>query len=240
MPLAIPANAQIAPGLVSAMKQGSVSTADLIGLHKRLKELTAARDTKVTDLETEIKKLEDTLPPSVVASSRAVENAKKFRDEFGNYGKAVSTVEIDVRSLAKLQRWRTFIHQAADVFSKAETALSTARLKEIEGSYKALFPLLMRGAPDLKPQLSRAANSENIDLRLSDFYGEANISARAVLSESYRNAVAASIFLSAATKNTRPPRFMVLDDITSSFDGGHQFFLMDALLCRRSRLGPAD
>lgn len=231
-PLSIPASAQIAPGLVRAAKQGSVSTADLIGLHERLEELIAARDNKVADFEAEIKKLEDTLPPSVVASSRAVENAKKFRDEFANYANALATVESDMRKLAKLQRWRTFIHQAAEVFSNAEAALSNNRLKEIEGSYRALFPLLMRGAPDLKPQLSRAANSQNIDLRLSDFYGEANISARAVLSESYRNAVAASIFLSAATKNSRPPRFMVLDDITSSFDGGHQFFLMDALLTK--------
>jgi hypothetical protein len=103
------------------------------------------------------------------------------------------------------------------------------RLTEIEDSYKDLFPKLMRGAPDLKPVLARAGASENVDLRLSDFYGLADISARAVLSESYRNAVAASIFLSAATKHGRAPRFMVLDDITSSFDGGHQFNLMDAL-----------
>lgn len=232
VPLAIPGTAQIAPALTSAAKKGLVPTTDLLVLHKRIEELVAARDAKVTDLETEIKTLEDTLPPSVVAASRAVENAKKFRDEYDNYAKAVAVVANDLVKLGKLQRWRSFIHKASEVFSKAETTLSTARLVDIEGSYKSLFPLLMRGAPDLKPQLSRAANSENIDLRLSDFHGEANISARAVLSESYRNAVAASIFLSAATKNTRPPRFMVLDDITSSFDGGHQFFLMDALLLK--------
>ena len=191
-----------------------------------------ARDEKVAELEAEIGKLEATLPPSVVASARAVENAKKFRQEFDIYAEAMKSLASDVAKLGKLERWRTFIDKAAKSFSNAETDLSTQRLKDIESSYKSLFPALMRGAPDLKPQLSRAANSENVDLRLSDFYGEANVSARAVLSESYRNAVAASIFLSAATKHTRPPRFMVLDDITSSFDGGHQFFLMDALVSK--------
>jgi hypothetical protein len=228
--LAVPAADQIAPILNSAVKKGSILSSDLNALHKRLGELIGARGAKIVELEAEIKTLETSLPPSVVAAARAVESAKKFREEYDNYASAAKVVAADTMKLGKLQRWRNFIHKASEQFSKAETALSNARLTEIEESYKALFPLLMRGAPDLKPQLSRSAKSENIDLRLSDFHGETNVSARAVLSESYRNAVAASIFLSAATKNTRPPRFMVLDDITSSFDGGHQFFLMDALL----------
>jgi hypothetical protein len=51
----------------------------------------------------------------------------------------------------------------------------------------------------------------------------------ALLSESYRNAVAAAIFLAAATKHSGVPRFTVLDDVTSSFDAGDQFALMDAV-----------
>jgi hypothetical protein len=64
---------------------------------------------------------------------------------------------------------------------------------------------------------------------LADFFGLSDLSARALLSESYRNAVAAAIFLAAATKHSCVPRFMILDDVTSSFDAGHQFALMDAL-----------
>ena len=55
------------------------------------------------------------------------------------------------------------------------------------------------------------------------------MNARAVLSESYRNAVAASIFLAAATRYNGAPRFIILDDVTSSFDGGHQYSLMEAI-----------
>jgi len=64
---------------------------------------------------------------------------------------------------------------------------------------------------------------------LANFYGQTNVNARAVLSESYRNAVAASIFLAAATRYNGAPRFVILDDVTSSFDAGHQFSLMEAI-----------
>jgi hypothetical protein len=41
--------------------------------------------------------------------------------------------------------------------------------------------------------------------------------------------VAASIFLAAATRYNGAPRFVILDDVTSSFDAGHQFSLMEAI-----------
>ena len=50
-----------------------------------------------------------------------------------------------------------------------------------------------------------------------------------MLSESYRNAIAISIFLSAALQRKPAARFIVLDDVTSSFDAGHQFALMEVL-----------
>jgi hypothetical protein len=55
------------------------------------------------------------------------------------------------------------------------------------------------------------------------------LSARALLSESYRNALAVSVFLAAALKHSGAPRFVVLDDVTSSFDAGHQYFLMELI-----------
>jgi hypothetical protein len=103
------------------------------------------------------------------------------------------------------------------------------RIAEIQTSCQDLFGRFVRGGPDVKPTLSRTQNNENVDLKLADFFGLHDLSARALLSESYRNAVAAAIFLAAATKHSGVPRFMVLDDVTSSFDAGHQFALMDAL-----------
>ncbi|NLR71678.1 AAA family ATPase [Novosphingobium sp. ERN07] len=228
--LGVPAEEHIAAGLLKAAKAGSVKTAEIRQVKAGLETLTKACDEKVTALESEILELENSLPPSIAAAARAIENAKKFRDEFAAFDSATSKLTSAETSMAKIDRWLTFIGKADKIFAGAETKLSTERLKEIETAYKGLFPLIMRGAPDLKPHLARAAKSENIDLTLSNFHGEENVNARAVLSESYRNAVAASIFLSAAVKHTRSPRFMVLDDITSSFDGGHQFNLMEVLV----------
>ena len=80
-----------------------------------------------------------------------------------------------------------------------DTALANARISEIQTTCQDLFARLVRGGPDVRPTLSRAKNSENVDLKLADFFGLQDLSARALLSESYRNAVAAAIFLAAAT-----------------------------------------
>ncbi|WP_235925497.1 MULTISPECIES: conjugal transfer protein TrbF [Brucella/Ochrobactrum group] len=44
-----------------------------------------------------------------------------------------------------------------------------------------------------------------------------------------RGAAALNEFMAAATRHQGVPRFMVLDDVTSSFDAGHQFSLMDTI-----------
>jgi len=126
-------------------------------------------------------------------------------------------------------RWKRFIASTKDAVCIAETALANERIAIIQSDYQVLFETLVRGGPNVRPTLARASGSENVDLILSDFHGLGNINARAVLSESYRNAVAASIFLSAATRFKGVPRFVVLDDVTSSFDAGHQFSLMEAI-----------
>lgn len=228
--LSVPIDEHLAAGLMKAAKSGSVKTADIAQVKARIETLTASRDEKVATLESEIHALELSLPPSVAAAARAIENAKTFRDELTTLDQVGVKLTEAQGAMAKIDRWVKFIKAADKAFADAETKLSGERLKDIETSYKALFPKIMRGGPDLKPHLARAEKSENIDLTLLDFYGETNVNARAVLSESYRNAIAASIFLSAAVKHSRSPRFMVLDDITSSFDGGHQYNLMDVLL----------
>lgn len=230
--LEVPTEEQICSGLLRAAKAGSVATTEISQIRLRIDALTQARGERIASLEKDILELEKSLPPSVAAAARAIENAKSFRDAFASFDEGCTKLASAEETMAKIDRWLNFIDQADKAFASAETTLSNERLADIEAGYKALFPLLMRGAPDLKPHLARAAKSQNIDLTLSDFYGEKDVNARAVLSESYRNAVAASVFLSAAVKHSRSPRFMVLDDITSSFDGGHQYNLMTALVSK--------
>lgn len=238
--LAIPREEQLSSQIQLGVQQNSVSTENLALAHKRLTELEAKRVERVQELGGEIASLEASLPPSLVAVTKVVSAAKKFRDELSAYINAVAPLSAKKAQYEKLIRWKKFISDAAKLFSTAETKLTNERISEIQTGYQDLFSNLVRGGPDVRPTLDRALSTEQIDLKLADFHGLHGLSARALLSESYRNAVAASIFLTAAIKFRRVPRFMVLDDVTSSFDGGHQFALMEALRLRLQQPANVD
>lgn len=212
-----------------AAKKGDVATADLEKLKERLGELEKLRIVALERVQQEASVLQAELPPSLVQVTRTLSLAKQFRDAVIEFETGAPALSVKQDKLVLLNRWKTFITGAAETFADAEMALANKRITEIQTACQDLFGRLVRGGPDVRPTLSRARNSENVDLKLADFFGLSDLSARALLSESYRNAVAAAIFLAAATKHSCVPRFMMLDDVTSSFDAGHQFALMDAL-----------
>jgi hypothetical protein len=212
-----------------AAKKGEVTTTNLKTLKARLEELEKLRAETLERVQQEASALQAELPPSLVQVTRTLSLAKQFRDAVVEFETAAPPLKAKQAKLALLNRWKTFISKAAQTFADTEAALANMRIAEIQTTCQDLFGRFVRGGPDVKPTLTRAQNSENVDLKLADFFGLSDLSARALLSESYRNAVAAAIFLSAAMKHSCVPRFMVLDDVTSSFDAGHQFALMDAL-----------
>lgn len=230
---------RIAPVLTLAARQSSVSTADLERARDALGALEAKRVDVLAAVNAEITTLQASLPPSLVAVTRNLGQAKQFRDAMNEYERTLPALAAKRAKLAKLIRWKTFITNVAGQFANAESALANARITDIQASCQELFGHLVRGGPDVRPTLNRAQNTEQVDLKLADFFGLPNQSARALLSESYRNAVAASIFLAAATRQQGVPRFMVLDDVTSSFDAGHQFSLMDTIRTKL-RFGAAN
>lgn len=202
--------------------------------------LEAERQTTLTTLQARETELQAQLPPSLVALTQKLEAGNRFREAILGH-RTASKEASDLRTHKKWrERWQKFIGDAATIVGEAESRLATRRINAIETSYQDLFRDIVRGGVDMQPKLERAANSEDVDLKLDNFYGEVGISARAVLSESYRNAIAASIFFAAAVKQTGPARFMILDDITSSFDGGHQFALMEALRTKLQAAAVAD
>ncbi|MFT0212486.1 AAA family ATPase [Pseudomonas sp. F1_0610] len=220
---------RIAPTLMLAARQSSVSTADLERAKVALDVLEKKRVDVIAEVNAEITTLQASLPPSLVAVTRTLGQAKQFRDAMTEYEVALPALDAKRAKLAKLNRWKTFITNMAGQFATAESVLANTRITDIQASGQDLFGSLMRGGPDVRPMLNRAQNTEQVDLKLADFFGLPDQSARALLSESYRNAVAASIFMAAATRHQGVPRFMVLDDVTSSFDAGHQFSLMDTI-----------
>jgi hypothetical protein len=79
------------------------------------------------------------------------------------------------------------------------------------------------------PALLKPPGSEELTIRLAEFWGLKDVSAQALLSESFRNGFAVSVYLAAASLYSGAPRFMILDDVTSSFDAGHQHHLVEVI-----------
>lgn len=193
-------------------------TSDLTGKVARV--LKAAKKRKV--------ELGGELPSSLVQLAEQVEHGRQFMvslELFRNNQRKAAThlARLNIR-----EKWKTFVSRATAIFVEAEAAMSKARIADIDVEFKSMFLKIMN-VDNVVPDLRRTDQKEELHVELSEFYGQHGLSARALLSESYRNALAIAVFLAAAMKHSGAPRFVVLDDVTSSFDAGHQFALMELI-----------
>lgn len=194
----------------------------------RLAELEQKIISQLAALQERKESLERELPQSLVQLTEQLEYARQFQLSISQHLEQVANANsaqarVDVRT-----RWKEFIDKASQVFAEAEGTLAGARIAAIETEYKDTFRAIMN-VTDVVPRLKRGDASEDLFVQLSDFHGQPAASARALLSESYINALAISVYLAAALKHTGAPRFLVLDDVTSSFDAGHQLALMEVI-----------
>jgi DNA repair exonuclease SbcCD ATPase subunit len=229
--MAIASETRISPRLRTSAAAGSLATGDLNQAKAQLVALEQLRVRLLADAQGKSLQLQASLPPSFVELSKILSQANSFQADVHAYNRRRQELATNKAILQSLNRWKSFITKAGQLFGDAETDLANARIAEIQTSWQDLFRDIVSGGHDVKPTLTRAGSRENLDLLLADFHGLQNLSARALLSESYRNAVAAAIFFASAAKQKGVPRFMILDDITSSFDAGHQYALM-ATICR--------
>lgn len=227
-PLSVEQQNRLLPMLDGKFSSGDISKDDLVAAVNWTTDLTGkvAGTLKTTRDRKEV--LEKELPPSLVQLTEQVEHGRQFKEALTLYRdnqreEATQQARLDIR-----ERWKTFISKATATFADAEAALSKARIKGIDAEYKSMFSEIMH-VGDVVPDLRRANDREDLHVQLSDFHGQHRLSARALLSESYRNALAISVFLAAALKHSGAPRFVVLDDVTSSFDAGHQLSLMELI-----------
>ncbi|MDH4099753.1 MAG: hypothetical protein OEV28_04185 [Nitrospirota bacterium] len=207
---------------------GNISKAELAAVVTLTSDLTSKVVVVLKSAKSQKAALEKELPPSLVQLTEQVEYGRQFKAAFKLYrdnqkDEASLQARLDIR-----ERWKTFISKATTVFADAEGALTKARIKGIDTEYKSMFREIMQ-VGDVVPDLQRDDDREDLHVQLSDFHGQHRLSARALLSESYRNALAISVFLAAALKHSGAPRFVVLDDVTSSFDAGHQFWVMELI-----------
>ena len=239
VPLAVePQNRQLS-ALEAKFASGDISKDDLATAVKWTSGLTGKVAGALKNAHDRKGTLEKELPPSLVQLTGQVEYGRQFKDALKLYRdnqaeEAAQRARLDIR-----ERWKTFISRAMRVFADAEAALSKARIKGIDAEYKSMFCEIMQ-VGDVVPSLRRADDREDLHVQLDDFHGQHRLSARALLSESYRNALAISVFLAAALKHSGAPRFVVLDDVTSSFDAGHQYFLMELIRTKLQQPQNAD
>lgn len=187
-------------------------------------------------LEKEQRALEKILPQSSVEVTKKVEAARRMQESLGKLDAAQTDLDREKVRADRLSRLKTFLDRASDDFGVAEAAISKARLAAVEPVFKTNFAAMSFFG--VTPEVVKRANSEDLQIRLQEFHGLADLSPQALLSESYRNAFAIALYLAAASLYGGMPKFIVLDDVTSSFDAGHQLYLVELL--RKSFARPAN
>jgi hypothetical protein len=235
--LAIPAKDKVFARYDTLFTRENPSREDVANAVAAVAKLDVTRKHAATTLQEERESIEKELPPSLVALTEQIEHAERLKRGIVQYETAVGGEKKIGKRLEKRKAWCEFVESASRRFAEAEVAFSTAKTMAIDSEYRELYGQITNN-PDVVPSLRKAAGSEELHLRLEKFFGLADLSATTLLQESYRNALAIAIFLSGAQQTQTQARFMVLDDITSSFDAGHQYGLMELL---RSRVGhPAN
>jgi len=198
-----------------------------------LRERAGARDAA---LEKEQRELEKILPQSSVEVTKKVEAARRMQESLGKLDAAQTDLDREKARAGRVSRLKTFLDRVSDDFGVAEAAISKARLAAVEPVFKTNFAEMSFFG--VTPEVVKRANSEDLQIRLQEFHGLADLSPQALLSESYRNAFAIALYLAAASLYGGMPKFIVLDDVTSSFDAGHQLYLVELL--RKSFARPAN
>lgn len=225
----VPINQRLYSIIVQDASDYKLSALKLQNVFSSLGTHDLKRESLLCQALDDLKGIEERLPESLVTMVNLITAACYFQEKVRDYNDIDLKLSYARRRLNLINQWKVFIGQAADIFSKAEAQMAAKKIEELKPQYQELFKHLVRGGRDMQPTLERSSKKGNLELLLDNFYGLSSINARAVLSESYRNAIAASIFLTAAISHKGKPRFMILDDITSSFDSGHQVSLLEAI-----------
>ena len=192
-------------------------------------------DKKIAANQASQEALRKVIPPQLTAVVELVEAARRLQNHLAEYESTASEIAKADAELARVQRVKSFIEAVASSFQTAESEAATRRLTAVEPLCRDMFRSIM--FEPVVPALSKRLGSEDLSISLADFFSVQNLSAQALLSESFRNAFAMSVYLAAASLYAGGAKFMVLDDVTSSLDAGHQLHLMMLIKDRFARPG---
>ncbi|MBB3356017.1 hypothetical protein FHT70_005990 [Rhizobium sp. BK049] len=222
----------------ASAKAGTLLKADALNLASWVGELRTRAAGKEAQLAAEQQALEKELPPSTVEVAKKIEAARRLQENWRKLSTALRNVKAETDRATIISEIKTFLETAATDFATAEAQISKDRLAAVEPVFQDNFARM--SFPGVVPAVSKRATSEDLQIHLTEFHGLQNLSPQAVLSESFRNAFAISLYLAAASLYGGMPKFIVLDDVTSSFDAGHQLYLVELLRTALARPANPD
>jgi hypothetical protein len=213
--------------------EGRLSAATARALADWVELLVARANAKVEALVQAKDALERSLPEKLTAVVEKAEAARRLQSNLRDLRTAKGEFEAVSAELARITRVKAFLDTASGAFATAESNAGARRLAAIEPATRSIFAAIMFS--DVVPALKKRVGSEDLSISLAEFWSLTDVSAQAVLSESYRNAFAISVYLAAASLYGGGAKFLILDDVTSSFDSGHQFHLMNVIKSQFAR-----
>lgn len=230
------------PALLVTIKskgtKGEISGEEAKTIGKWVATLSARAVLKINELTDAKVELEKSLPGKLTAVVEKAEAARRLQVNLKDLRKATAEHEAATVKLDRIMRVKGFLDNASSAFALAESNAGAQRLAAVEPRTRSIFASIMFS--DVVPALKKRAGSEDLSISLAEFWTLPDISAQAVLSESYRNAFAISVYLAAASLYAGGAKFLILDDVTSSFDSGHQFHLMNVIKSQFARPGVPD
>ena len=218
--------------------EGRLTAATARALADWVKLLVARTSDKVDELVEAKDALERALPEKLTAVVEKAEAARRLQTNLHDLRTAKSEFDTVSAELGRIARVKAFLDTACGAFATAESNAGARRLAAIEPATRSIFAAIMFS--DVVPALKKRAGSEDLSISLAEFWSLTDVSAQAVLSESYRNAFAISVYLAAASLYGGGAKFLILDDVTSSFDSGHQFHLMNVIKSQFARPSVAN
>lgn len=214
-------------------EEGTIASAEIAALESHIVTMRVKAEAEIQRLAAESAALSKMMPPSLVTVTRAIEAAQRLKTNWAALESAGKEATELAASGQRVTRLKSFLDQASAVFAQAESGMAATRLARVEPLCQDLFHQIMFSP--VTPILRKPSGTEDLAIGLATFWTLHDVSAQALLSESYRNAFAVSVYLAAASLYGGAPRFMVLDDVTSSFDAGHQHHLVEVIRTRFAR-----
>lgn len=218
--------------------KGELNSAEVERITEWVTLLATRAAGKVTTLNQARLDMEAGLPEKLTTVVEKAEAARRLQAGIADLRTADRDHDAKTALLDRIARVKGFLDQVSAAFGAAESNASARRLAAIEPKARLFFAAIM--FTDVVPALAKRAGSEDLSISLAQFWSLPDISAQAVLSESYRNAFAISVYLAAASLYGGAAKFLILDDVTSSFDSGHQFHLMNVIRQQFARPGVPD